>query len=80
MKKLGTTLALSAVLLIAMASTALGAIKIEFNRYYADPTASAVAGPDPDARLRMINQKYAPDDVRIVDWLCDGTAPCMVIT
>ena len=80
MKKLGTTLALSAVLLIGMASTALGAIKIDATRFFADPTATVAAGPDPDARLRMINQKYAPDDVKVVDWICDGMAPCFVIT
>ena len=80
MKKIGTTIALSAVLLVGMASTAFGAIKIDVTRFYADPTAAAASAPDPDARLRMINQKYAPDDISVVDWLCYGTAPCMVIS
>ena len=45
-----------------------------------DPDPAFVLGPDPDARLRALNEMVAPDNIETVHWLCDRAAPCMVIT
>ncbi|TMF26537.1 MAG: hypothetical protein E6I28_06970 [Chloroflexi bacterium] len=80
MKRIVAALVLAVALLVATASTALGAIKIDASRFFMDPDPAFVLGPDPDARLRALNEMVAPDNIETVHWLCDRAAPCMVIT
>ena len=59
MKRIVAALVLAVALLVATASTALGAIKIDASRFFMDPDPAFVLGPDPDARLRALNEMVA---------------------
>ena len=73
MKKI-LALGLSLVALMATASPALAAIRIDFGNNFH----TAVVSRDSDARLRMLNETLYPDTPAVAsEWLCDGVAVCV---
>jgi len=79
------TLGLSTALLLGLATTAAGAtitrLQMLNDALYPDTTTTAVlvTAIDSDLHLRFIDDVLYPQPTVLVDYICDGVAPCVAL-